>query len=492
MKRTAFLLLSVLALGGCAVGPNYKRPDTAAQLPAASFSGQPEKATEANGQEWRTATPADREPRGPWWTRFGDPELNRIEEQVVAGNQDLRAAVARVGEARATARVKGADFFPDIKLDAAAERERLGANTPQFRQLSVPGFTIPPATLNSFSVPLDLSYELDFWGRIRRAFESAGAEAQAEAADAQNVLLGATSEAALDYFALRRDDAALKILRETVELRKKAVDITSKRLDAGRVTALDLAQARTEEANAEADLAEVLQSRLQNQNAIAFLCGKPASDFAVAENPSLPEPPDVPVGLPSALLERRPDVARAERLVAARNADIGVAKAAFFPKVSLTGQMGYLSYSTSNLFTSPSEVWSLGPSVSLPIFSGGRNAADLRRAKASWEEATAVYRGAVLGAVRDVENALVARRCLVERIDATARAAAQAEEALRLTEARYKSGEVSYFDVIEAQRTALTAKRAVAEIGALRLQAAVSLIKALGGGWGDEEATAAR
>ncbi|SDU06201.1 outer membrane protein, multidrug efflux system [Verrucomicrobium sp. GAS474] len=496
MKAARFLLLpalaSALALAGCAVGPDYRQPDLAAQLPAAPSSSPstPSAFTDANGQEWRTAAPADEASRGPWWTRFNDPELDRIEAEVVARNQDLRAALARVDQARATARMKGAAFLPEVDANGKAERERLGANTPQLRQFSFPGVTVPSATLNSFTMTLDLSYEVDLWGRVRRSFESARAQAQASQADAQNVLLSVTTEAALDYFALRRDDASAKLLRETLDLRKRGVQIAATRLQAGRVTALDVAQAKTEEANAEADLAEVLQSRAQNQNAIAYLSGKPATDFALAENPALPAPPEVPVGLPSSLLERRPDVARAERLVMAKNAEIGVAKAAFFPALSLTGQGGYLSYSTNNLFTSPSQIWSIGPSLSLPLFAGGRNAANLRDAKAAWEEATATYRGAVLGAVRDVENALVARRYLGDRIDAVARAAAQADEALRLTEARYKSGEVSYFDVIEAQRTALGAKRGVAEVSALRLQAAVTLIKALGGGWGEDSVAA--
>jgi len=459
-------------LAGCAVGPDYHREkvDTATAVPP--------------DWHWKKAEPNDTLPRGAWWALYHDAALDALEAQAGGGNQDLRAAVARVDKSRAEARLEGAAFFPQVSLDPQVQRMRLSGNSPQIHQFNFPGIAIPPATVNSFSVPVDLSYEVDLWGRVRRSFESARAQAEATVADFENVRLTLTADVAVDYFTIRQYDSERKILRATVETRRKSLDIAQKRVRAGRATALDIHQAETELANSEADLAEVAQSRAQTQDALAYLCGQPASSFVLAENPLAALPPTVPVGLPSHLLERRPDIARAERTMAGKSAEIGVAQAAFFPQVSLTGQFGYLSYSASNLFTWPSSVWSIGPTVQLPIFSGGKNAAQLRAARADYDAAVADYRGTVLGAFRDVEDSLAAERFLRQRAEATDRAATAATQARRLSEERYRSGQINYFEVTESQRTELAAQRAQAQILGQRLYASIRLVKALGGGWG--------
>lgn len=472
MKLLRFALLPLLLLAGCSVGPDYRRDRVDAASPA-----QPPA-----DWKWKTAAPSDRLPRGAWWALYHDAELDRLEGAAQAQNQDLRAAVARVDKARGQARLSGADFFPKLTLDAQAQRERLSGNNPQFSQL---GAAVPPATTNSFSVPVDLSYEVDIWGRVRRSFESARDAAQAAVADTQNVLLTLQADVAVDYFTLREYDTERRILRDTVETRQKSLEINQKRLQAGRATALDVEQAKTELANSQADLAEVEQERAQMQDALAVLCGAAASAFEVAENP-LPAgivPPGVPVGLPSDLLERRPDVAEAERTMAARNAQIGVAIAAYYPTVNLTGQYGYLSASASNLFTKPSSMWSFGPSVTLPLFTGGQTTAQVKSARADYDEAVAQYRGTVLGAFRDVEDSLAAERFLARRAEAAARAAEAAGKARDLSEQRYRSGRVDYFEVTDSQRTELAAQRARAQIEGQRLYASVRLVKALGGGW---------
>ncbi|MDE1170198.1 MAG: efflux transporter outer membrane subunit [Verrucomicrobium sp.] len=468
MKRIP-LLFSLALLAGCSVGPDYHKPAAVTAVPPG----------------WKEAQPADRLPRGPWWELYHDAELTRLEQQAQGQNQDLRAAVARVDQARAVARLEGASFFPQLTLDAQAQRQRLTENNPTFQQFQLPNTKIPSATVNSRSVPIDLSYEIDVWGRVRRSFESSQAQAQASVADLQNILLTLQSDVAVDYLTLREYDRELAILRATVDTRKKSLEINQKRLQAGRATALDVEQAKTELANSEASLAQVEESRAHMQDALAYLCGEPASSFALAENP-LPVdalPPAIPAGIPSDVLERRPDVAAAERTLKARNAQIGVATAAYFPTISLTGNYGYLSYSADNLFTHPSSVWAIGPSVSLPLFTGGKTAAQVRQAKSQYEEAVAQYRGVVLGAFRDVEDALASTRTLAKQAEATGRAAKSASHARELSEQRYKAGAVDYFEVTEEQRLELSAQRAEAQVAGQRLYASVRLVKALGGGW---------
>ena len=473
MRSLPLCLLPILLLAGCSVGPDYKRPRVDADLAIPA------------DWHWKQAEPNDAVARGPWWSLYHDPGLDALETAAVAQNQDLRAAVARVDQGRAQARLSGADFFPQLTLDAQAERERTPANSPQYKIFNFPGITIPSATYNSFSVPVDLSYELDVWGRVRRSFESQTAQAQADVADFENILLTLTSDVAIDYFTLRQYDAEVRILRQTVATREKSLDISQKRVRAGEATALDVHQAETELANSQADLAQVSQSRAQTQDALAYLTGQAAPNFSLPENPLSTSdlPPNVPVGLPAALLERRPDIAKAERTMAAKNAEIGVAIAGYYPQISLTGQFGYLSASASNLFTLPSEAWSFGPTVQLPLFTAGKTAAQVKSARAEYDEAVADYRASVLGAFRDVEDSLAAQRDLAQQAEALDRASVASSQARQLSEERYKSGQINYFEVTDSQRTELAAQRAQAQVVGQRLYASIRLIKALGGGW---------
>ena len=487
LTRTA-LCLATLGLASCAVGPDYKKPDTADITPAK--------------WRWQPAAPRDHVPRGEWWKVFRDSELNRLEARALASSQTLRAAVARVEQARAQARISAANFVPDIRFNGTGKRERTSGNQPT-PFTSVPGgapstptipgvetpevetkpFSIPSAHLNTFTSTLDLSYEIDFWGKVRRTFESARAEAAASAADYQNVLLTLTGDVAASYFLLRSFDSELAALRRTIELRTQAFNLIKQRADAGTVSEIDAERARTELATARAELADVKLQRQEITDTLALLCGEPATSFRIAERPLTETPPNIPAGLPADLLERRPDIARAERTVAARNADIGVATAAYFPSVKLTGSGGYLSKDVDSLFSPDSKVWSIGPSVSLPITGWAVIGSNVKRTKAAREEAIANYRQAVLTAVKDVETSLAQIRYRREQGAAQSEALASSVKATELIRSRYESGTISFIDYLDAERTRLQIERQNALISAQRFIATVRLIKALGGGW---------
>lgn len=455
--------LAAVALSSCAVGPDYKKPEVVETPP---------------DWRWKKAEPRDEKTKGEWWAVYHDEQLNVLEKQALAGNQDVRAALARLDQAKARARVSAADFFPGVQLDPAYQRQRTSANAPLPFPIKVPSFT-----QNSFSAPFDLSYEVDLWGRVRRSFESSQAQAQANLSDYQNTLLSLTAEVANDYFALRQMDSELQILGKAEALWAEAIDLQGQRFKAGLITEVDLARAKNEYANAQGDLAGVRQRRADLEAGLAVLCGRVASGFRVKESPLQGEPPDIPAGLPSALLERRPDVAAAERTLAARNAEIGVAYAAFFPTVSLTGQAGVLSGQASDLFTWESHIWSFGPSISLPIFSGGRNVANLKEARAAYDEAVALYRQQVLIAFRDVEQSLAQIRFYREVETARKASLEQSREIAEISGQRYRAGNGSYFEVIEVERDRLRSAREAANSQGLRYSASVRLIKALGGGW---------
>jgi len=345
-----------------------------------------------------------------------------------------------------------------------------------------------------------LSYEIDLWGRVRRGFESARAEAQASLAAFQNVLLTLHSEVAQNYFALRALDAELATVTGTVGLRKEQVQLVRSRFEGGIGNELDVSRAETELATTEGEAAALAKRRAELENALAVLVGENPSTFHFAAASSddeakwNPTPPAIPAGLPSELLERRPDVAESERQLAAANARIGVAKAAFFPVLRLTGSGGYLSGDVENLFNWDSRVWSIGPSLSLPIFAGGRNLANYKRSQSAYEESVANYRQRILVAFGDVENSLAAIRHLGDQAAAQNRAVANANRAAELATERYRSGIVSYLEVVDANREALQAKRGRAQLTGQRLAASVQLIKALGGGWNEQQifASAAR
>ncbi len=454
----------LVGLAACTVGPDYKVPDTTDITPAT--------------WRWQPSAPRDAAPKGDWWKVFHDSELDRLEAMALADNQNVRAAFARIEQARANARAAATDWFPNIGFNSRNKRERTSSNLPT----PVP-VTIPSAQINTFSQTLDLSYELDLWGKVRRSFESARAQADSSAADYNNVLLTLTGDVAATYFQLRALDADLASLRRTIALREKSLGLIQQRFTAGTIQETDVARSKTEVATAKAELADIKRQRQEAADNLSLLCGVPATTFHLAERPLHGRPPVIPAGLPASVLERRPDVAAAERLVAARNAEIGVATAAYFPAISLTGQGGYLSKDTSSLFTADSRVWSIGPSVSLPITGFGLIHANIRNKRAAREEAIATYRQTVLAALKDVETTLAQTRYRAEQAAAQNEALAAASQAADLTRARYDSGAVGYLEFLDAERTRLQTERQTNQVTAQRFIATVRLVKAMGGGW---------
>lgn len=460
-------LAIVLGLCSCAVGPDYKKPEVQDLTPA--------------DWRWKIAEPRDSVPKGEWWRVFNDPVLDDLESGAVAANQDLRAAVARVDEARAAARITRSQFFPQLSLDPLVKRERTSGNLPT----PIP-FDVPVGHIDTFSVPFDLSYEVDLWGRVRRSFEAAQAKAQANVSDYQNVLLTLTADVAVNYFLVRALDGEIGVLQKAIRSREDTLRILNGRFQAGTIPEVDVAQAKRELASAKADLADTRRRRTETLHALALLCGRPASEFELPEGASPTSPPDVPVGLPSSLLERRPDVSRAERTLAAKNAQIGVAKAAYFPVLRLTGQMGYLSADADKLFTDPSRVWSMSPSLSLPLFTGGRTASEVKQAEAVFEETLAAYRQSVLVAFKEVEDSLADIVLRSEEAAAQNEAFESAARAAELAKARYDAGAASYLEFLDADRNSLLREQRLAQLRGQRFVATVRLIKALGGGWTGE------
>jgi multidrug efflux system outer membrane protein len=463
-----FHLLSaaaMLTLAGCTVGPDYVPPDTAAMTPAA--------------WRWQSGEPKDDRPRGSWWDVFRDPELNRLEELALASSPSLTAAVAKVEQARAGARVRMAEWAPDIRFNGRGQSEQTSGNLPT----PVP-FRIPAARIDSFSTGLDLSYEIDLWGRIRREVESARANADAASANYHQAVLTLTGDVSAQYFIVRASDAEVDSLLRTIALREQFTALLDEKLRAGVVPETDLARARAELASARAQLADVRRQRQEASDTLALLCGQMATGFAVPPAPiSHGSPPVIPPGVPAAVLERRPDVAAAERSIAAANAQIGVAKTAAFPAIRLTGNGGYLSKDVGTLLSSDSSVWSFGPGISLPVTGWALIHFNVKRMEAARAEAVANYRQAVLAAVRDVESSLAQIRYLGEQADAVAEALAASSKAVELIKASYDRGSVSYLELLDAERTRLQSDLAAARVAAQRHMATVRLIKALGGAW---------
>ncbi len=471
MKTVLFTLAALVFTpflvwaGILTVGPDYHAPTN--QPPAAY--------KEVEHGNWKEGRPLDTVAKGNWWEIFGDPMLNSLEDRALRENQSLKASVARVQQARAVARVARADLLPSLSLAPSYSRQRYSEN-------QVPGFG--GVTADTFSTPVDLSYEVDLWGRVRRGFESARSEAQASLADHYNVLLALQADVAQNYFKLRALDLEIGQLEATVGLRHEQVRLVRSRLEGGIGNELDIARAETELATTQSETAALARQRSELENALAILLGENPSVFKLSSVANWsPMPPNVPAGLPSDLLERRPDVSQAERRLAAANARIGVAKAAFFPVLSLTASGGYLSAEAETLFNWSSHTWSLGPSLSLPIFSGGRNKANYRRSQAAFAEQAAVFREQVLRAFGDVENSLAAIRYLSEQFTAQERATSHSQRAADFATQRYQSGIVGYLEVVDANREALQAQRGSARLVGQRLNATVQLIKALGGGW---------
>ena len=456
----------MLALSGCAVGPDYHRPPTA--VPEHWKAPPP----------WKEAQPRDAELKQDFWELFDDPVLSGLERQAITNSPDLRAAFARVEQSRAVARISRADLFPQATFAPYGDRTRFSPNRP----LS-PTATPTAFTANDFVLPLDLSYEVDLWGQVRRSFRAARNVAQASAADYENVLLTLEADVAEDYFTLRAIDVDRQVFRDAIQLRQKNLTLVQSLHEGGADSAVDVARAETELAAAQAGLVGYDLRRAQLENALGVLCGRNPSGFTLTETTRPDLVPVIPASLPADLLERRPDVAQAERLMAATSEQIGVAKAAFFPAIRLTGFAGVESAELKNLFDWESRIWSFGPSISLPIFAGGRNRAGLERARAAYDEANARYRSQILTAFGDVENGLIGLRLLKDEFEAQSRAVGAARNVSELSRTRYKEGLASYFEVVDADRTLLDNQLLAYDLNGQRLVTSILLIKALGGGW---------
>jgi multidrug efflux system outer membrane protein len=469
------LLLAALGATSCIhpIGPDYRRPELVvpaqfrdADIPAGDLG------------EWKEGEPRAAMARGAWWEMFGDPVLDELEGRAAAFNQDLLAAVARVEQARSRVVAARGGLLPTVTFDPSLTRERSSGNQT---------FRFPELYATTLSLPVNASYEIDLFGRLRRGLEATERDSEAVLADFEAVRLSLHADVASTYFALRATDQELAALRGALQLRREAVDLARARRDGGTGNDLDVARAETEAARTAADLAAGERQRSELANALGVLVGEPASTFDLASGPELaPEPPDLPPGLPSDLLERRPDVAAAERQLAALNARIGLAQIAFFPVLSLTGFAGYASAELSTLFDTDSQIWSIGPSLTLPIFNGGRNTANLRAAEAAYTEGVARYRQSVLVAFREVQDALTARRLLRDQALAQSQAVVAAERAASLARRRFDAGLVSYLEGVDSERQALDLERERARLDGDRFVVAVQLVRALGGGWSSE------
>lgn len=464
MKRLALFLL----LSGCTVGPDYERPKDSS--PAGWKETGP----------WKEAAPRDAIAKGRWWGIFGDPTLDELQQHAAEANQDLRAAVARVSQSRAIARLTESQFYPTISLDPSASRTRYAEDRPVSP-------TVRPAAYasNDFRIPLDLSYEIDVWGRIRRSAEAATALAEASVASYETVRLTLHADVAAAYFALRSIDSDRSVLRRTLELRREALRLAQTRLRLGAGNELDVSRAETEVTTTEAESIGLERRRAEFEHALAVLTGRSPSEVSIPERPLDLAPPAIPAGLPSDLLERRPDVAEAERRLAASNAEIGIATAAYYPSFRLTATGGFESAELSTLFSWKNYIWSLGASAFAPLFQGGATGADVDRARAKVEENVSKYRQRLLVAFQEVEDGLSGLRVLAQQAEAQARAVASARRTADLSKTRYTAGLAAYLEVVDAERTALQSERLATQIQGQRLVTSVYLIKALGGGWQD-------
>jgi NodT family efflux transporter outer membrane factor (OMF) lipoprotein len=470
----ACLTCLVLMITACSIGPQYQRPEV--RVPAAYKESPPISFKAADG--WKAARPSDDLSRGQWWEVFQDPELNALEEQVDISNQTLAVAEAQLRGARAAIGVARAALFPTGTGTASV----IGAR----QSLNRPGASNPSsATRADYLLTADTSYEIDVWGRIRHNIEASISSAQASAADLETARLSIHAELAVDYFALRGLDAQRQLLDFTITAFERALELTTNRYNAGVASQVEVLQARTQLENTRAQAIEVGVQRAQFEHAIAILLGKPPADFSIPQAPLTLLPPAIPIGLPSELLERRPDIASAERDVAAANAQIGIAQAAFYPTVTLRSIVGLESSSLTNLFSWPSALWSFGASVVEIAFDGGRRQALTEQARAAYDATVATYRQTVLTAFQGVEDALSTLRILEEEAEQQAKAVQAAEAALLLAINRYKGGITTYLEVVVVQSAALTAERVALDLLTRRMTATVLLIKALGGMWGD-------
>jgi NodT family efflux transporter outer membrane factor (OMF) lipoprotein len=468
--RSKHLLLSITALvatlallGACTVGPPYVRPSVATP-PAYKEAG-----------EWKIAQPRDEVKRGKWWETFGDAQLNALVEQIDISNQNVIAAEARFRQARALVQQARAGLFPSVTGAASATRSGSGSGSGTTNRGG--------GTADNYNLSIDATWEADVWGRVRKTVESNAAGAQASAADVETARLLAQAELALDYFQLRVLDAQQQLLNDSVAAFQKSLDVTRNRYNAGVAAKVDVVQGETQLKSTQAQAIDVGVQRAQLEHAIAILIGKPPAEFALARIVLDVAIPAVPLGLPSELLERRPDIAAAERRVAAANAQVGVAKAAFFPALTLSASGGFQSSSFAQWLTLPSRFWAIGPAIAQSIFDAGLRRALTDQAIAVFDANVAAYRQTVLGGFQEVEDNLAALRILEQEAKVQDDAVQAARQSVDLTLNQYKAGTVSYLNVVLVQTAQLTNERTAVGIHGQRLAAAVTLVKALGGGW---------
>ena len=468
LNRLIHILMTaafVLAASGCAIGPNYQRP-----------SG-PDVSAFKEAEGWVSAAPADMLERGPWWLLFDDPVLTNLASQVEVSNQNVVAAVASYAQARALVREQRAGLFPAVTLDGGANRSQSASGNP-----NTAGSGSRRAG-NSYQVSIGGSWEPDVWGRLGRTVDSASASAQASEADLASARLSAQGELAVNYLTLRQLDAQKELFGTTLTGFQRTLDITQNRYAAGIAAKTDVLQAQTQLANARADDAGLTRQRARLEHAIAVLVGEAPANFSLAPSAWNPSVPDVPVGVPSELLQRRPDIAVAERSVAVANEQIGIARAAYYPSLSLGASYGLGASRVADLFGVSSSVWSFGLSAAQSLFKAGATTARVEGREAAHTQAVARYRQTVLTAFQGVEDQLAATRVLLVQQGLRRQASEAADQVEQQVLNRYRSGQVSYTEVITAQATALNARRALVQAMADRQTTAVALIQSLGGGW---------
>jgi NodT family efflux transporter outer membrane factor (OMF) lipoprotein len=475
----AALLASSILLDGCSVGPKYARPSV--QTPA-----QYKEPTARNIYEtgpWKVAQPGDAAIPGKWWEIFGDPELNELEEQVNISNQNVASAAAAFLAARAMIREARSQYFPTVSVAPTITNAR--PSPAQFGgiQSGSNGSTFTVGSFNSFSLPFDASWQPDFWGRIRNTVRSNVLAAQASAADLENVRLTAQAEVAVDYYEIRAQDTLKHLFDETVTAYRDSLELTQIQFRAGIASDEAVAQAETQLRATQAENTNLGIERAQFEHALALLIGQPASTFSLPVKKLNTNPPAVPAALPAQLLERRPDIAAGERRVAAANAQIGVARAAYYPNITLGASTGFGSTSITDWLTWPSRFWSVGPALAETLFDAGLRRATMQRYQASYEQTVANYRQTVLTAFQQVEDNLATLRILSREIQEQDAAIQSAERNLQLANDRYRAGIAPYLNVITAQTTLLSNQQTAVHLRRQQMMASVQLVEALGGGW---------
>jgi multidrug efflux system outer membrane protein len=473
LAAAAIGMLLVLSTA-CTVGPRYSRPAAPAPAPD-GWKTQP---------PWQEAAPKDAIPKGAWWEVFHDSTLDSYEQQLLQANQSLVAARDRLNQARSLARVAAAGYFPQLAADPSAQRVRGSGNRPLNGFASTgPQQGVAPYTENIYAIPFSLSYEVDLFGRVRRNLEASNASLQSTAADLGNVQLVLTAELAADYFNVRELDAEYQVVQESVVYQRKGLDLVQNRHEGGIANGLEVAQQATVLDSTISQLSLVQQARAQFEHAIAVLVGHPASNFSVPVAPLKATPPPVPLGVPSDVLERRPDIATFEREMAFENAQVGLARTAFYPHITLSGGGGWQSTQIASLLNAPSLFWSLGADALQPIVEGGRNRANLAAARAAYDQSVANYRQTVLTAFQEVEDGISNLSTISQALTTQGAAVEDARRALEIANNRYVGGVTTYLDVITAQTTLLSSQRLETQLLGQQMVSSVFLVKALGGGW---------